>query len=56
MLTGSSWSTQRLFSGENKEEEREVAACQIQQIIYVIKEYFIGNDLYIKQLLDSPTL
>lgn len=54
MLTGSFWSTQRLTWGVNEEKEAEVVAYQIQQTIYVIKEYFIGNALYIKQLLDSP--
>lgn len=42
--------------GENEEGERKVVSYRIQQTIYVIKEYFIGNALYIKQLLDPPTL
>lgn len=47
----------RDYSGdENEEEEKEVVTYRIQQTIYVIKEYFIGNALYIKQLLDSPNL
>lgn len=54
MLTGSFWSTQRLTWGVNEEKKAEVVAYQIQQTIYVIKEYFIGNALCIKQLLDSP--
>ena len=30
------------------EEEGEVVTYQTQQTLYVIKEYFIGNALYIK--------